>query len=77
MTAGTVTARAVPAAASTGREFSGVLAGAVLDGDAGRLAALLDPAFLSEAGWDPGSRVLSLPAGHQLDRKSTRLNSSH
>ena len=27
---------------------------------------MLDPAFLAEAGWDPGSRVLSLPAGHRL-----------
>ena len=27
---------------------------------------MLDPAFLAEAGWDPGRRVLSLPAGHRL-----------
>jgi len=63
---GAVTARARPAAASRGREFSDVLAGVELDGAAGRLAALLDPSFLSEAGWDPASRVLSLPAGHRL-----------
>ena len=63
---GAVTARAVPAAASRGRELSDVLAGVELDGAAERLAAVLDPSFLSEAGWDPVSRVLSLPAGHQL-----------
>jgi hypothetical protein len=28
---------------------------------AARLAALADPAFLAEAGWDPAARVLSLP----------------
>src|SRR5258708_4314492 len=27
---------------------------------------MLDQAFLAGAGWDPGSRVLSLPAGHPL-----------
>jgi integrase len=31
-----------------------------------RLAALTDPAFLAEAGWDRGTRVLSLPSGHPL-----------
>ena len=31
-----------------------------------RLAALIDPVFLAEAGWDRASRVLSLPAGHPL-----------
>jgi integrase len=40
--------------------------GHVLDGAAARLSAALDPAFLSEAGWDPQGRVLYLPAGHQL-----------
>ena len=33
---------------------------------AARLAALTDPGFLAEAGWDPGTRVLSLPAAHPL-----------
>ena len=60
------TARALPRGASEGREFSHVLAGVLLDGDAARLAAALDPAFLDEAGWDPVRRVLSLPAGHRL-----------
>jgi integrase len=48
------------------REFPGVLAGIALDGPAARLAGMLDLAFLAEAGWDPVSRVLSLPAGHPL-----------
>jgi integrase len=33
---------------------------------AARLAARIDPAFLAEAGWDPATRVLSLPPGHPL-----------
>jgi integrase len=33
---------------------------------ASRLAALTDPAFLAEAGWDPAARVLSLPPAHPL-----------
>lgn len=33
---------------------------------AGRLAALTDAGFLAEAGWDPVTRVLSLPAAHPL-----------
>ena len=43
-----------------------MLAGVMLDGPAARLAGMLDPAFLAEAGWDPASRVLSLPASHPL-----------
>ncbi len=62
----TATARALPRGTSEGREFSHVLAGVLLDGDAARLAAALDPAFLDEAGWDPVRRILSLPAGHRL-----------
>ena len=64
MTAAAV-ARARPAAAGAA-EYGHVLAGVKLDGPAQRLAALLDPSFLSEAGWDPADRVLSLPAGHRL-----------
>jgi len=33
-----------------------------------RLAALLDPGFLAEAGWDPVTRVLAPPAQHRLIR---------
>jgi integrase len=53
-------------AAGRAAQHGHVLAGVELDGPAQRLAALLDPSFLSEAGWDPASRVLSLPAGHRL-----------
>jgi len=38
----------------------GLDAGAII----ARLTRLTDPAFLAEAGWDPGGRVLSLPSGH-------------
>jgi hypothetical protein len=31
---------------------------------AARLAAVIDPAFLAKAGWNPLARVLSLPPGH-------------
>jgi len=57
---------AAPARRPLPREFPAVLAGVVLDGPAARLAGMLDPAFLAEAGWDPASRVLFLPAGHRL-----------
>ena len=57
--------RALPAAGGAAG-YGHVLAGVELDGPAQRLAALLDPSFLSEAGWDPAGRVLSLPAGHRL-----------
>ena len=57
---------AVPAGRPLLREFPHVLAGVVLDGPAARLAGMLDLGFLAEAGWDPASRVLSLPASHPL-----------
>lgn len=47
-------------------EFPRVLEGTVLVGAAVHLAAMLEPAFLAEAGWDPTIRVLSLPARHPL-----------
>ncbi len=47
-------------------EFPRVLEGTVLVGAAVHLAAMLEPAFLTEAGWDPTIRVLSLPARHPL-----------
>ncbi len=62
---GVAAERALSAAAGAAG-YGHVLAGAELDGQAERLAALLDPSFLSEAGWDPVSRALSLPAGHRL-----------
>jgi hypothetical protein len=36
--------------------------------EAGRLAALLDPRFLAEAGWDPVTWVLAPAAGYRLIR---------
>jgi integrase len=63
--AGSAVLALVPAPPS-GEVFGRVLSGTVLAGDAARLAGALDPEFLAEAGWDPGSRVLSLPAGHPL-----------
>jgi len=54
------------AATGDAADYGHVLAGVELDGPAQRLATLLDPSFLSEAGWDPAGRVLSLPAGHRL-----------
>jgi hypothetical protein len=64
----------VPMTASTPRavaaapwgQFPAVLDGVTLDGAEAKLAALLDPGFLSEAGWDPVMRVLTLPAEHRL-----------
>ena len=47
-------------------EYGHVLEGVRLSGPAAWLAAVLDPAFLAEAGWDPGDRVFDLPAGHRL-----------
>lgn len=38
----------------------------VVDGRAVRLAALVDPAFVTEAGWDPATSVLSPPPAHPL-----------
>lgn len=64
-TTGAAVVRAVSAAGEAG-EFPHVLAGMLLRGPAARLAGLLDPAFLTEAGWDPVTRVLSLPARHRL-----------
>lgn len=53
---------------------AGVAAAVFGDGSAvcepavARLAALLDPGFLAEAGWDPVTWVLAPPAGHRLIR---------
>ena len=55
-----------PRPAGRARCSTRVLAGVALHGAAARLAAVLDPAFLAGAGWDPRSRVLSLPAGHRM-----------
>ena len=49
--------RRQPAARGPGADAGAVVA---------RLMRAIDPAFLAEAGWDPGSGVLSLPSGHPL-----------
>jgi integrase len=49
-----------------GGEFGHVLSGVMLAGDAMLLAAALDRDFLAGAGWDPETRVLSMPAAHPL-----------
>jgi hypothetical protein len=43
-----------------------VLADVVLDETTARLAGMLEPSFLDEAGWNPATRVLSLRAQHLL-----------
>jgi integrase len=62
---GAATARAV-SAAPVGSQFPAVLVGQTLQDVAAELARGLDPVFLAEAGWDPATRVLWLPADHQL-----------
>jgi hypothetical protein len=58
---------AIAAREDTGlAEYGHVLGGVRLDGPAARLAAALEPEFLAEAGWNPRSRILDLPAGHRL-----------
>ena len=62
-------ATAAPAAVHSAAEPVGserVLAGVELAGPAAELAGRLDLAFLTEAGWDPVSRVLTPPAEHPL-----------
>ena len=64
-----MTGAVAPAAVNSAAEpvgFEWVLAGVALAGPAAELAGRLDRAFLTDAGWDPVSRVLSLPAGHPL-----------
>ena len=58
-----------------GQVFPAVLDGVVLHGPAARLAAMIDPAFLAGAGWDPRTRMLSMPAGHpMLGRRTCALS---
>ena len=37
-----------------------------IDRHAAAIAAVIDPAFLAEAGWDPARKVLSFPPEHPL-----------
>ena len=41
-------------------------AGCRIDGQARRLASLIDPEFLAEAGWNPARLVFNPPPGHRL-----------
>ena len=55
-------------------EFPHVLDGVALDGAAAHLAGALDQGLLDEAGWDPVTRILYLPAEHRLlGRKVCRV----
>jgi hypothetical protein len=55
-------------------KFAHVLDGAALSGAATHLARALDQGLLDEAGWDPVTRVLYLPAQHRLlGRKVCRV----
>ena len=45
---------------------AGLLTGMDSDASIARLAGLLDPAFLAEAGWDAALLVLLPPAAHRL-----------
>ena len=68
MTVGPAAApRVLPSGQPPGRAGAAhVLGGGPGNAAAARLAALIEPAFLAEAGWDRGTRVLSLPPGHLL-----------
>jgi len=61
-----VSAVSGPVADRDARAEHVLAAEAGLDPATARLAALLDPVFLAEAGWDRATRVLSLPAEHPL-----------
>jgi hypothetical protein len=55
-------------------EFTHVVDGVALRGEAAQLAGALDLGLLEEAGWDPVMRVLFLPAEHRLlGRKVCRV----
>jgi integrase len=69
--AGAAAVQALPAGGLPGRAAGAwhVLGpGAAAGAATARLAALIDPAFLAEAGWDRVARVLSPPAEHPLLR---------
>ncbi|HEY3258831.1 MAG TPA: tyrosine-type recombinase/integrase [Pseudonocardiaceae bacterium] len=54
------------AVATSGRAVEHVFAEPITDPVAARIGAVIDPVFLTEAGWDPGCRVLRPPASHPL-----------
>ena len=61
-----MTAASLARAASTQAVAEHVFAQPVPDRTAAAIAAVIDPAFLTEAGWDAGCRVLHPPASHPL-----------
>lgn len=65
-----MTAAAVTAADGTGSAAAGLghllPVGWRVDGPALRLASLIDPAFLVDAGWNPARLVFTPPPGHRL-----------
>ena len=68
-------ARAAGGSGQEATEFPHVLAGVGLDGPAAVLARALDKELLHEAGWDPATRILFLPAEHRLlGRKVCRVD---
>ena len=68
-------ARAAGGSGQEATEFPHVLAGVGLDGPAAVLARALDKELLAEAGWDPATRILFLPAEHRLlGRKVCRVD---
>ncbi|MGH3628555.1 MAG: site-specific integrase, partial [Sciscionella sp.] len=60
-----MSARAVPAGAVVA-DGAHVFADPGIDRHAAAIAAVIEPAFLAEAGWDPQRRVLSFAPGHPL-----------
>src|ERR1035438_441163 len=59
--------RPVPASLPDELPAGGLFAGRVLlDERSAALASRIDAVFLAEAGWDPGTWVLTLPAEHPL-----------
>ena len=72
MTAGSAAGGALAAAARSAAQIAAAAVFGDSDAITGqavvRLAALLDPGFLAEAGWDPVTWVLAPPASHRLIR---------
>ncbi len=58
--------RPLPEAVDVRSVYPHVLAGVALEGRTARLAALIDPVFVDEIGWDPATSVMSIPAQHPL-----------
>lgn len=67
MTPAVAIARAAGGAGSAAEDLSHLLpVGCRVDGQARRLALLIDPEFLAEVGWNPARLVFTPPPGHRL-----------